>query len=283
MMRPGWPTLLIGALLGIAPIAPGTAQASDENACSAAHVRAQVLKRDMPNRLLERRVALRTCSSDLCAPSIVDACSAWLREVEANVPSLTVRVVDQRGVGTDAAVLIDGRMQVPGLPLELDPGEHTIVVTGVGREESRSVLLRAGDKNHAMQIVLGSNSTAQASGAGLKRSERRRVPTGTWISYGIGAVGLGSLLTGLLLAVSKEEQLAAECHDDKCPSSSKDIVTAYHAGRIMAFAGGGVALVGAVVGSVLLLTADPDPIPQRQTARIELLFGAGQVALKGAM
>ena len=84
----------------------------------------------------------------------MEACSGWLRETEALVPSLTVRVLDARGrVVPDASIRGDGHVQRVGVPVELDPGEHAVVAVAA-TTESRTIVLRPGEQQRALDIVM---------------------------------------------------------------------------------------------------------------------------------
>ncbi len=176
-------------LLAVAAfIAPRAARATEENSCSAAHVRAQLLKRDAPDKLLARRDALRTCSSTLCAPSIVDACSVWLREVDPVVPSLVVRVVDARGIPVaNASIRIDGTAQAVGLPVDVDPGEHTVVAVAA-TTESHTVVVHSGEKRRSIQIVAGAPKSVATAPPKVAVEESSNWPAYT--AAGISALSL---------------------------------------------------------------------------------------------
>lgn len=273
-------TLLIGFAAVAAPTIVHAAPKSaappvlEDESCSAAHVRAQVLKRDTPDKLLERRATLRTCASTPCARSIVQACSGWLQDVEAVVPSLVVRVVDGRGAARAGSSLsIDGKAVTPGMSVDLDPGEHTITAAVGTSSESRNVLLRSGEKGRELEIVIAVDTTPVSNAATRSPifidSDKRTVPATAWISYGIGAAGFVPLGLGLGLVFANIGTLGKTCRpDNTCPSSVGDEVHAYQTGRLLIGIGSVVVIAGAVVGTVLLLEGRP---ARQQSARLTLL------------
>lgn len=211
--------------VGAAAPPDGRHPGAEEQSCSAAHIRAQVLRRDTPEKLLERRTALRTCSSAACPRSISEACTAWSRDVDALMPNLTVRVVDSHGVAvSDASIRIDGTAQVMGTPVDVDPGEHTVIVV-TATTESHTVVLRPGEKGRALEIVMRSDRSsspvapAAASTAAVPgSSEATAVPAGAWALFGLGAAA--AIAGGTLAVMAQGYKTDASCPNHNCRSES---------------------------------------------------------------
>lgn len=279
--------------------AASTAHASEEATCAAAHVQAQVLRRDTPDKLLARQAALRTCSSTSCAPSIVKACTGWLAAVTPLIPKLTVRVVDRRGAPMARASLqVDGVTQTPGQPFALDPGEHTVVATEGAVTEARRVVLRLAETDNVVEIVLPVDSVAAEPPAPppstpemLPPETNDGVPISTWVSYSVGAAGLGM---GILFLVSERLQnasLAQNCTLDangvptgapteRCPREREGEVDALTRDRILLGIGFGVATLGVGLGTYLLVTRPSGP-PRTSGTEVRPLIGLGWLGLGG--
>ena len=223
MTSRSWTTFLLCAA---AWVAPSSARASEERACSAAHVRAQVLKRDMPDKLLERRAALRACSNPQCARSIDNECSAWLQDLDALIPDLTVRVVDSHGNAVpNALIRIDGKVQAAGTPLEVDAGEHTVVAVS-DTTESRTVILRTGEKGRSLEIVMASASSAITSPAPAVENQTVPAAPSRTLAYALGgvgvvAIGVGAVTGVMALNAASERDTACGGDFPACADASK--------------------------------------------------------------
>lgn len=252
----GW--TLTGSFAIAATAVSVVAHASEEGTCSAAHVRAQVLRRDAPDRLLERRAALRTCSSALCAKSIVNECTAWLAGIDPLVPTLTVRVVDSRGttVGS-ASIKVDGTTQTPGQPIELNPGEHAVVATSGTVTESRSIVIQQGETNRVLDIAIAPNALSPGSPfTPIPPGKKDGAPGATWVFYGIGTAGVAVAAVGLSVILTNSPGLS-RCPHYECPSTLGPEVHRYDAGWVLLSIGGAVAIAGAIIGTRYLLSASP--------------------------
>ncbi|MBX3227084.1 MAG: hypothetical protein KIT84_35885 [Labilithrix sp.] len=280
-----------------ATTAEATAHATEEAACTTAHVQAQVLRRDTPEKLLARRAALRTCSSALCPPSIVQACTGWLGAVAPLIPKLTVRVVDRRGTPLAAAAIkVDGMSQAPGQALELDPGEHTVIATMGTTTESRAVVVRLAETDGVLEIALPVDMVSLEAPASLPPTPETKsgVPVGTWVSYGIGAAGLA---TGIVFLVSERLQnasLAKTCtldadgvptgaQTERCPREREAEVDALTRDRILLGIGFGVAAIGLGLGSYFLVASPSSPTQTKTTSRTDVrpLIGLGWLGMGG--
>jgi hypothetical protein len=246
-------------------MSPAIAHAGPDESCSAAHVRAQVLKRDVPERLLERRAALQACSSAVCARSIIAACSGWSRDVDALMPSLIVRVVDSHGVAVaNPSIRIDGKAEAVGVPIDVDPGEHTVAVVA-GTTASRTVALRLGEKGHVVEIAMPPEAPLPSAPSSMPE---KRGPTATRIlAYVLGGVGIVAVGMGVgsgVVALNAARDRDGACGGDypSCTDASKRhdlkifqdrIVTAGNISTV-AFVGGALL----IVASVWLYFTSPD-------------------------
>lgn len=119
-------------------------------ACKQAAERAQELR--IEGQLVASRDELLLCSQPACPDVVRQYCTRWYGEVEAELPTIVLKVRDELANDvTDVVVTIDGRENhswQEGLPIPLDPGAHVVQFTRTGAEPQESrVLLGAGEKN----------------------------------------------------------------------------------------------------------------------------------------
>ncbi|WP_437312016.1 hypothetical protein [Sorangium sp. So ce388] len=129
-----------------------------KRACAAAYERAQGLRRD--GKLIAAREALIACSQPTCPAAAVADCGPWLAEVEKSLPSVVIAAREAGGrERLDVRVLVDGRLlaaALDGKALPVDPGPHTFRYEPAGGPAvEERVLIREGEKNRAITVVLG--------------------------------------------------------------------------------------------------------------------------------
>lgn len=144
-------TLVAVALSGVASSAE-----IDKNSCARAYVEGQKLRRG--KKLIVSRIAFTLCARTECPVAFQPECAEWLSEVEKAIPSV---VIEARG--TDGLARRDVRVQVDGEPLaerldgtsfELDPGEHSFVLSWDGRRTERRALVVEGAKSRVLSFDL---------------------------------------------------------------------------------------------------------------------------------
>ena len=226
-----------------------------------------MLKRDTPDKLLERRAALRMCSNPQCARSIDNECSAWLQDFDALVPDLTVRVIDSHGNAVpNALIRIDGKVQAAGTPLEVDPGGHTVVAVS-DTTESRTVTLRMGEKGRLLQIEMRSAPPTAAPPTSIGEPQPGPTASSRTLAYvlggaGVAAIGLGAVTGIVALNAASDRDSACGGDFPACGDAPRGHVTDLQsriatAGNIstVAFAGGAVL----IAASIWLYLTSPDP------------------------
>ncbi|MGK3962733.1 hypothetical protein WMF38_00910 [Sorangium sp. So ce118] len=158
--------LFLAAALSLAG-ADARAQPS-KRACAAAYERAQGLRRD--GKLIAAREALIACSQPTCPAAAVADCGPWLAEVEKSLPSVVIAARDAGGrERLDVRVLVDGRLlaaALDGKALPVDPGPHTFRYEPAGGPAvEERVLIREGEKNRAITVILGAPPAGGLSSA----------------------------------------------------------------------------------------------------------------------
>jgi hypothetical protein len=186
---------------------------------------------------------------------------AELTAVEARIPRLTLKVAG--AAPSSVRVEIDGvdRSQdaLPG-PLPLNPGTHTVVVSGARGSETRSISLQEG-KNTTVDIELvapTAKGTARTT-AGVSAEPTHQRPAWPGIAaLAVGAVGLGvGAVTGVM-ALSKANDVKSRCVAGHCPAedaSKADSARTLGTVSTIGFVVGGV---GIGAGTFLLLSRGSD-------------------------
>lgn len=104
------------------------------------------------------------------------------------------------------------------------------------------------------------------------------VPLPAMISYGIGGAGLAVFAVFGILALTEESSVADACGVDRsCGDEDLDPIDAH---ALIADVGLGVAIVGAAIGTVLLLTGDDEATP---TARVTPRIGTRSAMLEAEL
>jgi hypothetical protein len=166
-------------------------------------------------KLLAARDQMVRCARDECTV-MKSFCARWLTEIEQQIPSVVVRVVDSDGTDrTDAKATVDGRpVKLDGKPTLLDPGEHLLVIEAPSApRKAQKVLLVDREKSRLINIQLPSKKQGQASST---PADTGGIPTGVWVLGGIGVAALGTGTYFGLQARSQLEHLKTECSPD-CP------------------------------------------------------------------
>jgi hypothetical protein len=135
---------ILAAIAIIASLAPASAFADDPvRACIAAVDRGQAARRK--SALRDARAAFIECARDVCPAPIRADCTRWLEDVDARLPSVSIRVASETGEDIAGTITVDGAPVTieAGRSLSLDPGPHVIRAQATGYEpaEQHIVLL----------------------------------------------------------------------------------------------------------------------------------------------
>lgn len=208
-----------------------------------------------------------------------------LAELAPRIPTLEVRAT-----GGIATVTIDGQPAVGGQRTSLDPGDHVVSGTGPGMPEvTRKITLKEGEARvetlEPPKVAPPASATASGAGPasggppiapgptatvapsvtatapGPASSEGpgffAKIPTATYVAYGVGAAGLivGGVFGGLTLS-KKGDYDALRSHEGADP---RDVNQAALEGQTLAIVsdvGFLVGLAGAATGTVFWLLSD---------------------------
>ena len=225
---------LVAALL----LGATRASATPKDTCIKNFEESQVYRQQ--SRLVEAQDALRVCARSDC-PALVSAkCAEWLAEVDRALPTV-VFGAQADGVDTaDVRVLERGTLlsaNVDGRAIPMNPGEHLFRFEHAGSAPvERTVVLREGEKRRAVSVAFAAPprreppaavtaAPAPVPASAASGSERRRVPTATWLLGGLGVVALGSFAYFGVSALDRSSTLRDTCAPTCANSDVADIKT----------------------------------------------------------
>jgi hypothetical protein len=213
-------------------------------------------------KLLDAREQLLRCAREDCPAVVKTHCADWLSELEPQIPSIVVRVLDTSGNDrTDVRASVDGRqLKLDGKATSLDPGEHVVTVeTPEGTRKEQKVLIVVREKSRILTLQVTSKALPEGATAPLPEpsesparpspgaeTEPTRIPLGAFVVGGVGVVALGSALYFGLSARSDYHALERDCAprcnpDDADAARRKALVSDVSLGIGVAGVVGGVA------------------------------------------
>lgn len=233
--------------------------------CLTAPVEGQKLRRD--GKLLSAHERFAVCARNSCPAEVVQACARWAHEVEAAIPSVVISVRDEEGHDLPGGQMsIDGEASTPiGVrAVELDPGEHRVIVERADKRHEERVVLREGEKNRMVTVTFPSRRPApKPSPTPLPPPPQpwwtpMRVAGVTIGATGVVVTSVGGALA--LFAKRDYDDARSSCANgavDDCPASA---VTAADSARSRATAATVVIIAGAfafATGGALVLLGGP--------------------------
>lgn len=222
-------------------------------------------------RALGKLIDARSTYRELVAEKLsADAISSWrqsqadgraeLNALEASIPTI---VVSAKDAGAGATLSIDGRPAALGKPIELDPGDHQATLTDGERVVKRSVTVRAGERDTAIEMTEPSGSSSgpgPGPGPGLPpgddqaETEGSIVPGVVLLSIGGASLIAGAIMGGVALSIDAgitDACTASGCTDgrtaDDLKSDQDTSLALAHASTGTLIGGGVLAAVGVVL------------------------------------
>jgi hypothetical protein len=244
----------------------GVAHAADKDCMAAASDGQEV--RDQ-GHLVEARAYFQKCAQSECPAPIPTFCGDWLVDVGRKIPTLVVRVVDDKGQDvTDASVVLDERtVGLDGRAVEVDPGRHHIRISRPGSKAFETEIIAAqGEKDRIIVAKLIAEELPATlpplPPARPEPSARGRVPAASLIAWSIGAAGLFSFSVFGIKARLDYDSYESSC-GQRCTISDRDSVATTVS---IADASLVVGLLGAGVGTALFLMQPKVTAETRSTA-----------------
>jgi hypothetical protein len=235
---------LIAAAVAFGPLSASAAFADDKAACLDASLQAQSLR--AAHELVEAREQLRVCATARCPAVVAADCSSWLAEVEKALPSIVVSAKSAAGADlVDVKVSVDGKplvSKLDGQAMPMNAGAHTFhfeAADGPGLDQQ--VVVREGEKNQAVAVVLGAPAPPPAPAVGHDQATEEARPSSAWKTVGwiLGGVGIVGLGVGTALGIVATADKSSDCTGSVCKSGTLGgIKTAAHVSDIGLIAGG---------------------------------------------
>jgi hypothetical protein len=247
--------VLPGLLLGAA-LVPSLAMADDKAACLEAAAKGQRLRGS--HQLVEAREQMRACAAAQCPAVVQTDCARWLDEVEAALPTVVLAARGGTGVDLfDVKVTVDGKLvasKLDGEGAPMNAGPHTFHFEGAdGTSVDQQVMIKEGEKNQVVSVVLGSIPAAVPGPAGLPETVpgAERATSSPWKTVGwvVGGVGVAGLAVGTVFGlVAIGDKNAAHCADNLCdPGKASGIKSAALVSDIGWISGGVLLATGAAL------------------------------------
>lgn len=246
-------------VISVGATAPAFAQSKQE--CAEAYTAAQVSRRD--NKLKDAREKLVVCSNAACPAALRKDCVPWLAEVDAALPTLAVKPVDETGrVLEDATVTIDGKGVTRDGDLaatRVDPGEHVVRVEAPGMKsaEERATLAAGAPRRELVVHLVRDGGPVSTQPVAPPVEASRPVPVATFVLAGVGVAGVVTFAALGAVGNGKKGELdKSACKPNCMPSDVASIKTDYIAADV-ALGVGGAALVGALIVFLARPSAEP--------------------------
>jgi len=277
--------LLTAGALATGLFATTAAFANDKAACLDASLQAQALR--AAHKLVEAREQLRVCAMSSCPAVVAADCATWLSEVERTLPTVVLSARSSAGVDLVAvSVSVDGQplvTKLDGQALSMNAGAHTFHFVGAdGAGLDQQVVVREGEKNQAVSVVLGALPAPQAPAAGGDRSVDAAHPSSPWKTLGwvLGGAGVIGLGVGTVAGVIATSDKSSDCANSTCKSGTLGGIKSVALVSDVGLIAGGVLLAS---GAALVLLAPSGNHEAAATVRISpsVTASGGGIVLLG--
>lgn len=187
----------------------GVARASERGEACASFAEQGERLRD-EHKLLAARKAFLSCSQSECPDFVKRDCAKWYEQLAQSIPTIVVEARDaERHDVPGARLMIDGavaREHLDGLPVEVDPGEHTLTIEAPGfTTYSERVLVAESERGRVVPLRIARP---------VAHEPRHRMPG--WIPWTVGLFGvaaLGGFVAAEIVGQNDYSSLRAQCGD----------------------------------------------------------------------
>ncbi len=313
---------LAALALGMASVpvsSPASAQDDASiQACATAYEQAQVTRNN--GQLVEAQSHLMVCVQDSCPTFVKSDCGRWLTELKREIPSVIFSAQDYRGEDvTDAQLTIDGvpvAEGLSGIPIELNPGRHTVVLVLGDQSHERALVVRQSEKNRVFTVELPAPDVDQdgipdpqdacPTEAGVRAyrgcaaapvaapsvvavpqpaADGGRLRTGAYIAWGLGAAGFATFAVFGLIGRSRTESGIDECKADldACQTNgdAARLFNEVDRSNMIANIGVGVGAAGALLGGVMFYLGYRADHDSAVTVDVQPSTAGGTLSLRG--
>ena len=211
-------------------------------------------------------------------------CEALLVEIGERMPTLALSVFEPEA--SKVTIEVDGEPAETGEPIELDAGEHTVVATAAGYQEFRETFTLNEAERKALEITM-TKATADVVEGPVEEAAGGMSPIPAYISWGVGAVGLGLGVGFGIAAIQSTNDLLREygCENDECPSEAEDDLATAQLNGNVSTAGFVIGFAGILTGTILFVFSDVvqgESGDEAEAARVMPVLGPGYLGLTGS-
>jgi hypothetical protein len=261
-----------------------SADADDKQQCLRTAEQGQQLRDDGKYR--RAREAFAACSRSVCPAMVQSDCVKWLRDLEAQSPSVVIMAKDDKGNDlTAVTVTVDGAPltnTLDGRPVLVDPGQHKFHFEAQGFPPvDDQVVIYAGEKSRAISAQFhspapvptptptptpaptpiptpSSNETPASPPVGGGQAESGSTGrTIGWIAIGVGAASLVGAGVSFAVRQSALNDVQNKCGPDltNCPANDPALESDASRGRTASTLVTVFSILGAVgiTGGIVLL------------------------------
>ncbi len=239
------------------------------------------------------------------AQSALDAAQLRIAKLRVHVD----RPAGSAGLPDALEVSVDGRALSPALldnDLPVDPGPHHVTARQDGLTSASADLALTDGEARAVSLALAAAPTPPAGpggpaglapagagapgepppGAASSTPAEGNTPgtsrkTAALVAYTVGGAGVFLGTAFGIAAIVGKSTLDSECPAKICPASAQPDITTMHTDAIFSTVGWGLAVAGAAVGTVLLLTGHAAGDPRAAIVDVRAWLGPGSAALYG--
>jgi hypothetical protein len=272
LSRRRWPPLLLAWTFACTAGFAAPRAAADDALCVASSEQALSLRKS--GKLREALKELAVCADATCPAEVRTECAHRIDEVKGALPTLILAAKD--GASNDlyaVRVSVDGvpiASTLDGLPIVLDPGEHTFTFEAAGQPPvDKRLVLREGEKDRREVVLIGPPAPPPLIEAPAPSTH----PVSTWTSRKTWAVvsagvGLTSIALGAVwgaFAISSQSRESSDCSKKGCPNpaqAQEDYSKATQnatASTVLFVVGGALVATGAVLWLTAPRPTDASP------------------------
>lgn len=193
---------------------PAGAHAADAApSCATAYAKGQDDR--LAGRLFDARSAFKLCAVSTCPEELASDCARWASEVEADLPTVLVHVVDARGRALPTVrVFADGQAVSAGelsRPLVLEAGPHSLRFEAEGYEATQvQTALRPTDRELEIRATLYKPGE-KTRGVAQQHPPSAGIPKLSLALAGVGLVALGTSAYFGIAAQNQYNELEHSC------------------------------------------------------------------------
>jgi hypothetical protein len=246
-----------------------SARADEVDACVEGADKAQQL-RDQA-KLLDARAQLIACAAASCPSAVAKQCARWLREVDEEIPTVSLRVRSSSGADVaDADVILDGAPRpgaLGGKPLALDPGSHRFAFKRGDETAEAAIVVRAGEKNRLVDVTLTGGVPVGIAVVAppppvVEERTSFHFPWTTGLFLGVAVASFAGTAGLVAIASSDAGSLRTTC----APTCTASDVDAAHTKLIVANVTFGIGIASVALAAIFLIAANVGHHPAKRLA-----------------